>query len=135
MKLKKWNFNLKNDLAYCHVKSLPKSLDLNPIEMIWNEMKKFVRKRNIQRVRNKKIKEVVVYKKENQAIIESRCKRGSSISSILFLLICLDEHKILDFNKSIKHFSCGHKRIFIFSTRNPKIINVMIKRIIRYSFI
>ncbi|RMZ96616.1 Transposable element Tcb1 transposase [Brachionus plicatilis] len=29
-------------------KSPPKSLDLNPIEMIWNEKKEFVRKRNIQ---------------------------------------------------------------------------------------
>ncbi|RNA38767.1 hypothetical protein BpHYR1_014796 [Brachionus plicatilis] len=29
-------------------KSPPKLLDLNPIEVIWNEMKEFVRKRNIQ---------------------------------------------------------------------------------------
>ncbi|RMZ97181.1 hypothetical protein BpHYR1_040147, partial [Brachionus plicatilis] len=38
---------------------------------------------------------------------------------------------VLSFSSSIKHFSCGHKRSFIVSTSNPKIINVMIKRIIR----
>ncbi|RMZ94742.1 Transposable element Tcb1 transposase [Brachionus plicatilis] len=35
-------FSLKNG------KFPPKSLDLNPIEMIWNEKKEFVIKRNIQ---------------------------------------------------------------------------------------
>ncbi|RNA28310.1 hypothetical protein BpHYR1_034912 [Brachionus plicatilis] len=35
-------------LAKIYGKSPSKSLDLNPIEMIWNEKKEFVRKRNIQ---------------------------------------------------------------------------------------
>ncbi|RMZ97602.1 Transposable element Tcb1 transposase [Brachionus plicatilis] len=80
---------LSNSEEHGRGKSPLKSLDLNPIEMIWNEKKEFVRKRNIQND-EEAVEEILEFQRK---LTPAKCQAYINHLKKIFFLFKKDSNK------------------------------------------